>query len=355
MIGHRGLPVHYPENARVGFAACLAAGVRAVEMDLHLDAEGEFWVLHDPVPGERQLPEGTGPGDFPWWGRPVYGLTSAERRQLRAVGGRPERPESGGGRRGGEPIPSFRELLADFGAAGDGGETGGGTAGEGARREPAPPLWVVEIKSDPRDPEAPSPQSIAAAFLAQWQEAPAGIRIVVKSFDWRVLDALAEIGRGEGPRCGALVARPRGKRDHPEPGNLYRGSPWLGRAGETLVEGSAGDDGEKGGAREGSGGRAPNGSAVGRISDDALVAVAAAQGWSFLSVRADEDCGALVPVAHRAGIAVWVWTVNDPEEARALAAKGVDGLISDDPVAIRDALAGGGGKAQVGEGGETSR
>ena len=39
------------------------------------------------------------------------------------------------------------------------------------------------------------------------------------------------------------------------------------------------------------------------------------------------------------GLLVAVWTVNDPEEARDLAALGVDGLITDAPAVILDALA----------------
>jgi glycerophosphoryl diester phosphodiesterase len=40
------------------------------------------------------------------------------------------------------------------------------------------------------------------------------------------------------------------------------------------------------------------------------------------------------------GVAVNVWTVNDPAEARDLAALGVDALISDAPGEIRAALEG---------------
>lgn len=40
----------------------------------------------------------------------------------------------------------------------------------------------------------------------------------------------------------------------------------------------------------------------------------------------------------RRGLAVNVWTVNDPERARALAALDVDALIADDPVSTRAAL-----------------
>jgi glycerophosphoryl diester phosphodiesterase len=42
---------------------------------------------------------------------------------------------------------------------------------------------------------------------------------------------------------------------------------------------------------------------------------------------------------HRRGLSVVPWTVNDPGEAEALLAKGVDGIISDDPAAMRHLFA----------------
>jgi glycerophosphoryl diester phosphodiesterase len=43
--------------------------------------------------------------------------------------------------------------------------------------------------------------------------------------------------------------------------------------------------------------------------------------------------------ARREGLRIHVWTVNDPSLAGRLAALGADGLMTDDPAAIRDALA----------------
>lgn len=46
----------------------------------------------------------------------------------------------------------------------------------------------------------------------------------------------------------------------------------------------------------------------------------------------------LVRFAHRHGIQVHVWTVNDPAQMRTLLGIGVDGLISDHPARVRDVV-----------------
>lgn len=48
---------------------------------------------------------------------------------------------------------------------------------------------------------------------------------------------------------------------------------------------------------------------------------------------------AFVKQIRDAGLELLVWTVNDPKRARELAALGVDGITTDDPVLIREALA----------------
>ena len=47
----------------------------------------------------------------------------------------------------------------------------------------------------------------------------------------------------------------------------------------------------------------------------------------------------LVKEVRDAGLELYVWTVNKAEDARRLAALGVDGITTDDPVLIREALA----------------
>ena len=42
-----------------------------------------------------------------------------------------------------------------------------------------------------------------------------------------------------------------------------------------------------------------------------------------------------VEICHRASVAVYVWTVNDPVLAKTLVERGVDGIITDDPRLLR--------------------
>jgi glycerophosphoryl diester phosphodiesterase len=47
---------------------------------------------------------------------------------------------------------------------------------------------------------------------------------------------------------------------------------------------------------------------------------------------------ALVQKVRAAGLKLFVWTINDPDEARHLAKLGLDGITTDNPIAIREAL-----------------
>lgn len=72
----------------------------------------------------------------------------------------------------------------------------------------------------------------------------------------------------------------------------------------------------------------------------ALIADAKANGFDGLDLGADWDWSAeMVQRIHDAGLKVYVWTVDDAEKARKLAGFGVDGITTNDPVAIREALA----------------
>ena len=61
--------------------------------------------------------------------------------------------------------------------------------------------------------------------------------------------------------------------------------------------------------------------------------------------RHDDATGPLVEMAHRSGLQVLVWTVDDPQLAREIAARGVDCMASNAPDMILAALSGGQGSS----------
>ncbi|QQL44362.1 glycerophosphodiester phosphodiesterase family protein [Sulfuriroseicoccus oceanibius] len=58
----------------------------------------------------------------------------------------------------------------------------------------------------------------------------------------------------------------------------------------------------------------------------------------FLGLNARAATKPLIERAHRAGIDVFVWTVNDPISMSSLTSRGADGLITDKPALARDVL-----------------
>ncbi len=82
----------------------------------------------------------------------------------------------------------------------------------------------------------------------------------------------------------------------------------------------------------------PLGWLIDRTPDAAMLEHVRGLGLSALGCRHDAITPASVVLAHRAGLAVWAWTVNEPAGASALAAAGVDGIITDDPPAVAGAL-----------------
>ena len=49
VAAHRGGAALWPENSLLAFRQALALGVDALELDLHMTADGEIVVLHDPT------------------------------------------------------------------------------------------------------------------------------------------------------------------------------------------------------------------------------------------------------------------------------------------------------------------
>jgi len=221
IVAHRGAPREHPENSLPGFARALALGADALELDVHLTADGVPVVYHDPVLGAG-----------PRAATPVVHLTRDELREVELAPG--------------VGVPTLTEVCA----------LAAGRA-----------TLYVEVKA-PHAEEA-----VTAALTGLGDAAP------VHSFDHRVSRRVREL--------------------------------------------------------------APS-IPVGILSTSYLVDTVAAmhaagardlwQHWTMVDA-------ALVDAVHAAGGRVVVWTVNDVDAARALAALGVDGLCTDVPAVLRSAFA----------------
>jgi len=79
---------------------------------------------------------------------------------------------------------------------------------------------------------------------------------------------------------------------------------------------------------------------VGHLPPNAVVAQAQAIGARVMQVLHTEISRELVEAHHAAGIALWSWTINTPEEIAASQAMGCDGLMGDDAHALVRAVRG---------------
>ena len=75
-----------------------------------------------------------------------------------------------------------------------------------------------------------------------------------------------------------------------------------------------------------------------RPDDEWIIGAAVAGGHAECHVPRSQIDAAFVADAHAAGIAVLTWTVNEPEDVRAMRAIGIDGIFTDDPAGARAAL-----------------
>lgn len=289
--GHRGARGLAPENTLAAFARALSIGVTTLELDAVLTRDGVVVVSHDPVlnPDLVRGPNGN------WLEAPgpaIFALTRAE--LLRYDLGR-IRPGSATARRfpeqapaDGARVPTLAEVYALAKKAGN-----------------ASVRFNVETKLDPRRPgETPAPGPFADAVLAVAREAGALHRTSIQSFDWRTLRRVQEVA----PEVETCYLTVQAAEDDRVQAGRPGASPWL--AGLDV------DD---------HGGSVP-----------LLVKAAGGRCWS---PDARDLTAETLAEAHRLGLRVVPWTVNEPAEMRALIDLGVDGLISDRPDLLRRAAA----------------
>lgn len=282
--GHRGARGLAPENTLAGFERALAIGVTTLEMDAAVTAEGVVVVSHDAVLNPAITRDASGR----WLavrGAPIHTLTLAEVQGFDV--GRID-PASAYARQfpdqmahDGERIPTLAAVFAKVKALG----------ADKVR-------FDIETKIDPTRPdETLAPEPFVKALLAAIADAGMTDRVMIQSFDWRTLAIVQRLA----PGMPTVYLTARGTRF------------------DTLTDGTW------------TGGRL--------LADYPSVAhmVRAAGGtiWSpqYRAISERDVAG-----AHAIGLQVIPWTVNDAADAERLIGWGVNGLISDRPDRMREAM-----------------
>lgn len=296
MHGHRGARGLRPENTIPGFAHALAIGVDALELDVGLTADGVVVLNHDQslsaVNIRDTAPAWPGDPKFPYVGRPLSELTLAQIKTVDAGMRRPgdrdpftltQLPVAGA------RVPTLAEVCAlidpfDAGA----------------------PRLAIEVKTDPGWPDA-DVERLVAATVDVVESRGLLPRTRLLGFDWRVLAHARRLA----PEAGrvALIERK----------TLHAGSPWLG-----------------GVDVPGPHGLAP---VTGRELWAEVIAGAVTLGATVLSPEHELAGPELVGEAHRLGLPVAIWTVNEPAEMARFVELGVDAIVSDYPDRVHTVLA----------------
>lgn len=286
--GHRGARGLAPENTLSAFARALSIGVTTLELDLGVTKDGVVVVSHDA----ELNPDHTRDAAGRWLAAPgpaVFGLTFDELRRYdvgrlapgTAYAARfPDQAPLDGQR-----IPSLREVVALTRRAGN-----------------ARVRFNIETKIDPRSPgRSLPPEAFAEAVLRVVREEDIGSRVTIQSFDWRTLAHVRRMA----PEIPTVCLTQQLGPDANVPAGRAGASSWL-----------AGLDPDD------FGGSMPR-----------LVKAAGHDVWSPFVGDVTREA---VAEAHRLGLLVVVWTVNEPALMETLIDAGADGIISDYPDRLRE-------------------
>lgn len=289
--GHRGARGILPENTLEGFRFTFDIGVRIVELDIFATRDGLPVITHNP----RLSPYSTRSEDGSWLqaeGPLVSELTYSELSRF-DVGGL--RPGSEYANRypdqafmPGLRVPRFDDLCALI------------------NEEGYLDTWLnVEIKSDPMHPENTPPlPAYVEQILSVIDRAKVGSRVMVQSFDWRILHECAR----QMPEIPRSYLSYTAKPNAPKTINVYEGSPWM--DGLSLA-----------------------------AHDNSLPDLIAADGGKVWSPFHHDLTAVDLAAARKNGLLVNVWTVNEFADIERMIDFKVDGIITDYPGRVQQRLA----------------
>ena len=288
--GHRGARGLAPENTLASFARAMSIGVTTIETDIAISRDGVLVISHDPSlnPDITRGPD----GQFFEGRGPVIFRTAFDELRRYDVGRLkpgtryatqyPEQQPADGAR-----LPTLAELFAL------------------AKRSGNPELrFALETKLSPLAPDdTAAPEPFARALIAAVREAGVARRTSILSFDWRTL---------------AVV-----QREAPEISTVYLSAQqkWLDNIGAASDKPSP----WTAGLQYRDHGSVPK-----------MIQAAGGKVWSCFHGDLDAN---KVKEAQGLGLQVLAWTVNEPAHIERALDLGVDGIVTDRPDRVREAMA----------------
>jgi glycerophosphoryl diester phosphodiesterase len=280
-FAHRGGAAHAPENSWRAFEHAVGLGYGYLETDVQATLDGVLVAFHDRTLGRMT-------------GRPGRIARMNHRDLATALIG------------GTEPIPLLEDLMG---------------------------AWPdLRFNIDLKDAPAIGPLAEVLRRAGAWD------RVCVTSFSASRLRAARrvfdrQVCMAASPVSTAVVrfGGPRVPRDLTRPGRVAAG-----RAGRA----AAGRAGRRGPGRGWLAGDPASGAPqlAGRAAHLALAERLARTGVRCAQVPAQVATPAFLGRAHALGLHVHAWTINSPEMMRRLLDVGVDGIMTDETVALRDVL-----------------
>jgi glycerophosphoryl diester phosphodiesterase len=288
--GHRGARGIWPENTMLGFQNTFDLGVQTVELDILLTKDNIPVVTHNPT----LMPDTTRDERGAWVVDDRLKISDFTYNNLRRL-------DVGGIRSGSDYAARYAEQAFLFGHEIPTLANVAALCGKPTYQN----TWLnIEIKSTPLHKNlTPPPSELARHTLDVIQSHGLQNRVIVQSFDWRVLREVEAIDP-DIPRshltyldCAAPVMQP----------NIYANSPWMADAASATQPAD-------------------------------LPRIIADMGGSVWSPFHQDVTPSDVAAAQDLGLIVNAWTVNTPDDIERIIDTGVDGIITDYPARVQRCL-----------------
>ncbi|MEH6943842.1 glycerophosphodiester phosphodiesterase [Bacillus sp. JJ722] len=298
---HRGGMGLTVESTIASFSKALEMGVSTLELDVQITEDKQAVVTHDRKISGRNCkdtrPLNTGDPEFPYVGKYIKDLTLEQIRTLDCgTNTKPEYPEQQASP--GAQMPLLSEVF------------------DLVKRYKANKVWMnIETKVEAGAPSETAPREDFVQIVArEVREAGMLNRVSIQSFDWGTLMRMKEVE----PRL-PIVALTNGPQ-FLQPGQPGA-SPWLGGID---IDDFGGD-------------------LVAAAKSFGADAISPVHGFPQNGKMTDDNyvpyvTQDMVDDAHKAGMKIIPWTINDIPTMNKLIDDGVDGIITDYPDRLREVM-----------------